>query len=104
MCSDEAPICFTAALAVASSGRGAFAQQPPSRHRREGHGALQLGIIVAAGPLQRIRPGMVEDIFAIGMAFQIQRHQPVVAAAGEQGCQPVSAAAEPDSSSAAKNS
>src|SRR5579863_9412745 len=42
-----------------------------ARHRRERHRALQLGIIVAAGALQRVGPGMVENIFALGVAFQI---------------------------------
>src|SRR5580698_8871660 len=41
------------------------------RHRREWHRSLELGIVIAARPLKRIGPGMVEDIFALGMAFQI---------------------------------
>ncbi|MOA01350.1 hypothetical protein D3C78_1207560 [compost metagenome] len=42
--------------------------------RREGHRALQLRIIVAAGPLESIRPAVVEDVFALAVVFQIGRH------------------------------
>src|SRR5471030_969786 len=52
-------------------------QKPPPGHRRKGYGALQLGIVIAARPFQRLGPGLVEDIFAIGMTLQIKRHQPV---------------------------
>src|SRR5471032_910345 len=52
-------------------------QKPPPGHRRKGYGALQLGIVIAARSFQRLGPGLVEDIFAIGMILQIKRHQPV---------------------------
>ena len=49
-------------------------QQPWSCCRRKGRSALQLGIIAPAGPLIGIGPGPVEDVFALAMAFQIERH------------------------------
>ena len=61
----------------------------------KGTAALQLGIIIAARPLQRIGPGMIEDIFALAVAFQIERQQGGDRAAFSstrwQGCQPVRA-------------
>jgi hypothetical protein len=48
-------------------------EQARSRHRREGHGGLELGIIAAAGPLEGLRPAMVEDIFSLAVAFHVKR-------------------------------
>ena len=49
-------------------------QQPPTRNRREGHGGLQLRIVAAAGALIGVGPGVIENIFAVGMRFQIAGH------------------------------
>jgi len=45
MCSDEAPICFTAAAVLSSVSRALSfcCEQPVSRYRRERHAPLQLG-------------------------------------------------------------
>ena len=48
-------------------------QQPPARHRRERHRHLELRIVAPAGPLPGVGPGMVEDVFAVGMALEIKR-------------------------------
>src|SRR5665213_1675694 len=48
-------------------------QQSPSRHRRERHAGLKLGIVATAGPLECIGPTVIEHIFALGMTFQIER-------------------------------
>ena len=37
----------------------------------EGHRALQLGIVVAARALERVGPGVVEDVFALTVGFDI---------------------------------
>ena len=49
---------------------------------REGHGGLQLRIVAAAGALIGVGPGMVEDILAIGVGFQIAGHAGGDAASG----------------------
>ncbi len=49
---------------------GAGEQARPG-HRGERHRHLQLGVIVAAGALEGLRPAMVEDIFAARMAFHV---------------------------------
>src|SRR5271170_1584144 len=71
-----------------ADGRGARSQQhrpytvfiAGRRHEearsgdgREGHRGLQLRIIVSAGPLQSLRPALIEDVFALTMVFQIKR-------------------------------
>ena len=48
-------------------------EQARARHRRERHGDLQLGIIAPAGALEGLRPAMVEDVFALAVALQIER-------------------------------
>ena len=48
-------------------------QQTPAGDRREGRGDLQLGIIVAAGALIGVGPGVVEDIFALAVRLEIGR-------------------------------
>ena len=50
-------------------------QQTRTGHRSERHRSLKLRIIAAARPLIRIRPGMVEDVFAIGMVLQVERNR-----------------------------
>ena len=42
-------------------------EQPPTRNRCEGHGGLQLRIVAAARALIGVGPGVIEDIFAVGM-------------------------------------
>ncbi|MNE97257.1 hypothetical protein D3C80_1955740 [compost metagenome] len=37
---------------------------------------MKLGIIAAAGALERIRPAMVEDIFALAVVLQIADQRP----------------------------
>ena len=54
------------------AGAGA-AQQARARHRAERHGDLQFGVIVAAGTLQRVRPAMVEHVFAVAVRLRIHR-------------------------------
>src|SRR5271170_310528 len=71
-----------------ADGRGAGSQQhrpytvfiAGRRHEkarsgdgREGHRGLQLRIIVAAGPLQSLRPALIEDVFALTVVLQIER-------------------------------
>ena len=46
-------------------------EQPPTRHRRERHGDLNLGIIAAAHLLKGPRPILIEHIFAEAMRFEI---------------------------------
>jgi len=47
------------------------AEQALTRHGRERHGDLELGVISAARALPRVGPAVVEDIFALAMRFQI---------------------------------
>ena len=54
--------------------RGIAGQQPPAGDRRERHCDLQLGIIIAADLLERVRPGVIEHIFAQTMALHISGH------------------------------
>ena len=56
-------------------GRKRWIAQQQSRpgHWREGRGNLQLGIILPARPFKRIRPMMVEHIFALAVALKIRR-------------------------------
>ena len=66
-------------------------------HRRERHGDLQLGIIVAAGPLVGVGPGMVEDVFALAVGLQVAGRAAATApspssTARWRGAQPVRAA------------
>src|SRR2546423_11716554 len=49
-------------------------QQPWTGRWRKGHRGLQLWIIASARALIGIRPAAVEDIFALGMRFQIAGH------------------------------
>src|SRR5690349_14307570 len=42
-------------------------QEARTGHRREGHGTLQLRIVLAAGAFISVGPGVVEYILAIGM-------------------------------------
>ena len=48
-------------------------QQARPRHRREGNGNLELRVVAAAGPLERLGPAVIEDVFAVGMALEIHR-------------------------------
>ena len=51
------------------------AEQPASRARGERNRDLELGVIAAPGPLPRIRPAMIEHIFALAMGFEIGRRR-----------------------------
>jgi hypothetical protein len=53
-------------LALGPVGALAY-QQPPTCNRREGHGGLQLRVVAAGGALIGVGPGVIEDIFAVGM-------------------------------------
>ena len=50
-------------------------QQAAAGHRRERHGAEQLGVVAAAGAMQRIGPGMVEHELAARMRLEIKRRR-----------------------------
>ena len=50
-------------------------QQARAGDRGERHGALQFWIVAAPGALERIRPAVVEDIFALAVRFEIARHR-----------------------------
>ena len=52
-------------------GRVGGDQEPASGDWRERHGHLELGIIVAAGALVGVGPGVVEDILALAVALEI---------------------------------
>ncbi len=49
-------------------------EQAPARHRGERHGALQLGVIAAAGAEIGVGPAMIEHILPIGVRFQVAGH------------------------------
>ena len=51
-------------------------QDPPAIDRRKGHGDLQFGIILPARLLPGLRPVEVKDVFALAVAFGIERHHP----------------------------
>jgi len=58
-----------------------------ARHRREGNRDLQLGIVAAAGALEGLSPAVIEDIFALAVAFDVKRRgaeQRAVAGLGQQ--------------------
>ena len=57
-------------------------EQPPARHRREGNGDLQLGVIAPARALIGLGPTVVEDIFALAMGLQVGRRRRDEPAAG----------------------
>ena len=50
-------------------------EQAAAGHGRERHRDLDLRIIVAAGPLIGVGPGMVEDVFALRMGLHIGRRR-----------------------------
>ena len=52
-------------------GRVGRDEQPAPGHWREGHGHLKLGIIVAAGALVSVGPGVIEHVFALAVALEI---------------------------------
>lgn len=54
-------------LLIAPLGR----KQPRARRGREGNGTLEFRIIAAAGPLEGIRPSMVENILALAVALDV---------------------------------
>ena len=88
MCSEEASsrsVSVAAGLQqerlALGSARSVAHEQARAGDRREGHGGLQLRIIVAAGALIGVGPGMVEDILAVGVGFQIAGH-----AGGDAAC------------------
>ena len=53
---------------------GGAHEQARTAHGRERHRAEELRVVVEPVPVIRVRPGPVEDILAVGMAFQVQRH------------------------------
>ncbi len=46
-------------------------QEPRAGRRREGHGGLQLRVVLPAGPLPGMGPGVVEHVLAEGVALQV---------------------------------
>ena len=48
-------------------------QEPPPGCRGKRNRQLQFGVIIAARPLPSLRPGMVEDVFALTVPFGIER-------------------------------
>ena len=67
--------------------RAGAREQAGAGHRREGHGDLELGVVAAAGALEGLRPAMVEDVFALAVAFHVERGgalQGAVVAFGQQ--------------------
>ena len=94
-------------VTVSSAASSALRSSPSNRGPdagRERHRHLQLGIIIAAGPLPGLGPAMVEHIFALAVGLQIgwrggrncgRRARPGSAA----GVQPLPSPTLPDSSS-----
>lgn len=68
--------CYRFARQQYTVGMGG-SQQTRTWHRCKRNSRQQLGIIRQPVALERLRPGMIEYIFASGMRFQIQRHGPV---------------------------
>ena len=50
-----------------------MAQQPRTGHRTERRRDLQLRIVVAAGTFQRVRPAVVEHVFAVAVRLGVHR-------------------------------
>jgi hypothetical protein len=48
-------------------------QQARPRHRREGYGDLQLGIVAAAGARVSVRPAVVEDVLPLAVGLDVER-------------------------------
>ena len=48
-------------------------EKSTSSCRRKGYGYLELGIITATGTFKGIGPGVVENVFTLGVAFQVHR-------------------------------
>ena len=48
------------------------AEQAASGGGREGNAGQQLGIVAAAGAVQRLGPSVVEDVLALGVSLEIQ--------------------------------
>jgi hypothetical protein len=46
-------------------------QQSRASHRRERHGHLEFGIVIAAGALESLRPALVEDVFALRVGLHV---------------------------------
>jgi hypothetical protein len=51
--------------------RAGAGEEARAGHGRERHRGLQLRIVVAADALERVRPAVIEDVFALRVAFQI---------------------------------
>ena len=54
-------------------GRVGGDEQAAAGHRRERRGDLQLGIVLAAGALIGVGPGVVEDVFALAVRLEVGR-------------------------------
>ncbi|MNJ31204.1 hypothetical protein D3C77_258310 [compost metagenome] len=61
-------------LARGARIRAGGVEEARPRDGREGHGAQQLGIIAPARTLIGVGPGVVEDVFALAVPLQIERH------------------------------
>ena len=61
-------------LAMAATGMPApDGQQAGAGHRAERDRDLQLRVVVAAGPLEGVRPAVVEHVFAVAVGFRVHR-------------------------------
>ena len=58
---------------IGVGGAGLCQKQPPPGDRRKRNRNLKLGIVVPASTMISLSPGVVENIFAHGMALQIGR-------------------------------
>ena len=90
---------------VVFAGRAGTHQEPGTRHRRERHGDLQFGVIVAASLHEGVRPAVVEHVLALAVRFDIAGHAACDFGAAVlrtrcRGVQPVRPPTAPASSSA----
>ncbi len=109
---EENPSRSQRVSAARSSGAASaivLQQQARAGRRRERHGDLQLGIIIASRAVPGVGPGMVEHIFALAVA--LEHRQATRRRAGHShprsrsatGLQPVPGPTLPESSSAVRN-
>ena len=63
-------------IAHAVGERAGAGEQARSRHWREGNRGLELGVVAAAGALEGLRPTVIEDIFALRVALDVEGYGP----------------------------
>ena len=77
-CSEESRASRMSASAPSSKARRVrrvAGDEPRTGRRREGNGRDELRIVAASVPAIGIRPRPVEDVLAVGVRLQIQRHR-----------------------------